>query len=162
MITIIHLPLILIGFFIAFSIHRFWACVRQMGFTKEINARAPLMVHRDVFAAALVLTPFMIAVADWSSLTLPGHSTPISSTLSVWISIGLLVASLFTLRDSLERVAGSWAGTRESVLRTVAALRIIDDLALIKASGLAEVPHTTVEHQPHQHRQGRGDHGVGK
>lgn len=120
------------------------------------------MVHRDVFAAALALTPFMIAVADWSSLTLPGHSTPISSTLSVWISIGLLVASLFTLRDSLERVAGSWAGTRESVLRTVAALRIIDDLALIKASGLAEVPHTTVEHQPHQHRQDRGDHGVGK
>lgn len=162
MITIIHLPLILICFFIAFSIHRFWACVRQMGFTKEINARAPLMVHRDVFAAALILTPFMIAVADWSSLILPGHSTPISSTLSVWISIGLLVASLFTLRVSLERVAGSWAGTRESVLRTVAALRIIDDLALIKASGLAEMAHTTVEHQPNQNRQDRGDHGVGK
>lgn len=162
MITIIHLPLILVCFFIAISIHRFWACVRKMGFTKEINARAPLMVHRDVFAAALVLTPVMIAVANWSSLTLPRHSTPISSTLSVWISICLLAASLFTLRDSLERVAGSWAGTRESVLRTIAALRIIDDLALIKASGLAKVRHTTVEHQPHQYRQDRGEHGVEK
>jgi hypothetical protein len=162
MITIIHLPLILTCCFIAFSIHRFWACVRQMGFTKEINARAPLMVHRDVFAAALVLTPVMIAVADWSSLTLPGHSTPISSTLSVWISIGLLVASLFTLRDSLERVAGSWAGTRESVLRTIAALRIIDDLAFIKAPGLAERSHSQAEHLPHQNRQDRYDHGVGK
>lgn len=44
---------------------------------------------------------------------------------------------MFMLRQSGERFAGYWAGTRESALRTVAALRIIDAAELARALDVA-------------------------
>jgi hypothetical protein len=43
---------------------------------------------------------------------------------------------VFVLRNSGGRFAGNWAGTRESALRTIAALRIIDAAELAHALGV--------------------------
>lgn len=45
---------------------------------------------------------------------------------------------MFMLRNSGERFAGHWAGTRESAVRTVAALRIIDAAELAHALGVLQ------------------------
>lgn len=126
MISYTYLPMLVLSTYLIISIRRFWICTARMGLMLELSRRAPTLLHRDIMAAVLALVPFSMALLDWFGITLPRQSAPISPLLGVLLAAGSLGASITILNNSLHRLAGSWAGTRESVLRTVAALRIID------------------------------------
>jgi hypothetical protein len=119
MISYIHVPVIALCFFILLSMWRFWACIDRMGFTKEIGRRAPSMIQGDILAAVFASLPFLAA--------------PIPPLLAALISLGCLGGCICMLSNSGERFAGHWAGARESAVRTVAALRIIDAAELARA-----------------------------
>lgn len=137
MITYLHLPIMAIAFFILLATWRFWSCINRMGFVKEVSRRAPWMLQGDVIASILALMPFMLALVDWADVTLPQQSSPAASYVTVFLSLGCLLGCMFILRQSGERFAGQWAGTRESALRTIAALRIIDAAELTYALDVA-------------------------
>lgn len=126
MITYIHAPLMALCFFILLSMWRFWVCIDRLGFTREVSRRAPSMMQGDMVAASLAAMPFLIAAVDWFGITLPRQSAPIPSYAAALISLSCLSGCIFILRNSGDRFAGHWTGTRESALRTVAALRILD------------------------------------
>lgn len=129
----IHLPIIVLCFFVLIFMRRWWLCIDRMGYTKEVGRRAPSLVLRDILAATFAIMPFALAAADWFGITLPGQSAPIPSILFVIMSFGCVGSFIFILKNTDERFAGSWAGTRESALRTIAALRIIDATELARA-----------------------------
>ncbi|MBY4796674.1 hypothetical protein [Burkholderia multivorans] len=133
MVSYIHAPLVAICFFILLAMWRFWSCIDRMGFMREVSRRAPSMLHGDLVAGILAFMPFLLALIDWTGITLPRQDGPISPYVAVFLSLGCLLGCMFTLRQSGERFAGHWAGTRESALRTVAALRIIDAAELAHA-----------------------------
>lgn len=89
----------------------------------------------------------MVAAVDWFGITLPRQSAPIAPGMAAFISVACLGGCVFVLRNTGERFAGHWAGTRESALRTVAALRIID---------AAELAHALDVLQQHEARQFNG------
>jgi len=126
MISYIHIPILVIVFFLLQSMWRFWACIGRMGFIREVGRRAPLMLQRDIVAAAFACMPIVIAVAFWQDFTLPSQLGSLSPLLAAFLSLACLCACIFILGHSGERFSGHWAGTRESALRTVAALRLID------------------------------------
>lgn len=148
MITYLHMPIMAIAFFILLATWRFWSCINRMGFMKEVSRRAQWMFQGDLIASILALMPFMLALVDWAGVTLPHHSSPAASYVTVFVSLGCLLGCMFILRQSGERFAGHWAGTRESALRTVAALRIIDAAELAHALDVAR------QHEAH-HGSGR-------
>lgn len=133
MVSYTHLPIIVVCFFLLMFMRRWWLCVDRLGFVKEVGRRAPSLVQRDILAATLALMPFALAAADWLGITLPGQSAPVPSMLAVIMSFACVGGCIFILKDTGERFAGNWAGTRESVLRTIAALRIIDAAELAYA-----------------------------
>lgn len=133
MVSYLHLPIVVLCFFLLLAMWRFWACIDRMGFTREVGKRAPSMIHGDILAAVFAIMPFLIAAVDWLGVPLPRQPAPIAPLLAVVLSGGCLGACVFILRHSGERFAGHWAGTRESALRTVAALRIIDAVELAHA-----------------------------
>lgn len=137
MISYIQAPVLVLCFFILLAMWRFWACIGRMGFTREVGQRAPMMVHGDIVAAVLAIMPFLIAVAAWSGVVLPGQEESLSSALGAVLSLGCVGGCFLVLRQSGERFAGHWAGTRESALRTVAALRIIEAAELAHALDVA-------------------------
>jgi len=126
MISYSYLPMLVLSTFLIISIRRFWICTARMGLMLELSRRAPKLLHRDTMAAVLALVPFSMAFLDWFGITLPRQSAPIPPLLGVILAAGSLGASITILNNSLHRLAGSWAGTRESVLRTLAAMQIID------------------------------------
>ena len=126
MISYIHAPVIALCFFLLLSMWRFWACIDRLGFTREVSRRAPSMAQGDMLAATLAIMPFLVAAVDWFGITLPRQSAPIPPYAAAFISMACLGGCMFILRNSGERFAGHWAGTRESALRTVAALRMKD------------------------------------
>ena len=126
----IHFPVMVVCFFLLLAMWRFWACINRMGFTEEVGRLAPSLVQGDLLAACFAIMPFLIAVVDWFGITLPCLDAPVPPLLAAFMSVGFLGASVFVLRESGERFAGHWAGTRES---TVAALRIIDAAELAHA-----------------------------
>ncbi|EKQ5083701.1 hypothetical protein P5Q52_004529 [Salmonella enterica] len=147
MISYFHAPLVALCFFILLAMWRFWSCIDRMGFMREVSRRAPSMLHGDLVAGILAFMPFLLALVDWAGITLPRQDGPISPYASVFLSLGCLLGCMFMLRQSGERFAGHWAGTRESALRTVAALRIID---------AAELAHALNVAQQHEARHGSG------
>ncbi|MNK95306.1 hypothetical protein D3C87_1155370 [compost metagenome] len=138
MISYIHVPVLAICFLTLLFMRRWWQCIDRLGFTREVGRRAPSLVQGDILAATLAILPFLIAAVDWSGVVLPGQSVPTSSWMAVVLSLSCLGGCVFVLRDSDRRFAGSWAGTRESALRTVAALRIIDAAELAHALGVLQ------------------------
>lgn len=136
MISYIHIPVLAICFFTLMFMRRWWQCVDRLGFTREIGRRAPSLVQGDILAATFAILPFLIAAVDWSGVVLPGQSSPTPSWMAAVISLSCLSGCVFVLRNSGGRFAGNWAGTRESALRTVAALRIIDAAELAHALGV--------------------------
>ena len=133
MVSYTHLPIVVMCFFLLMFMRRWWLCIDRMGYAKEVGRRAPSLVQRDILAATFAMMPFVLAAADWFSITLPGQSTPVPSMLAVVMSLACVGSCLFILKNTGERFAGSWAGTRESALRTIAALRIIDAAELAHA-----------------------------
>lgn len=133
MISYIHAPVLAICFFILLSMRRWWVCVDRLGFVREVGRRAPSLVQGDILAAILALLPFLVAAVDSFGITLPRQLAPVSPGLEAFVSLACLLGCVAVLRNSGERFAGHWAGTRESALRTVAALRIIDAVELAHA-----------------------------
>lgn len=133
MVSYIHLPIVILCFFMLMSMRRWWLCIARMGYTKEVVCRAPSLFQRDILAATLVFMPFVMAVVDWFGLTLPRQTEPLPSMLAAGISLVCLCLGVYVLQNTGERFAGHWAGTRESALRTIAALRIIDAATLAHA-----------------------------
>ena len=142
MVSYLHLPIVVLCFFLLLAMWRFWACIDRMGFTREVGKRAPSMIHGDILAAVFAIMPFLMAAVDWLGVPLPRQPAPISPLLAVVLSGGCLGACVFILRNSGERFAGHWAGTRESALRTVAALRIIDAAELAHAMNYVQAHET--------------------
>jgi len=136
MISYIHIPVLAICFFTLMFMRRWWQCIDRLGFTREVGRRAPSLVQGDILAAAFGILPFVIAALDWSGVVLPGQSGPTPSWMAAVISLSWLGGCVFVLRNSGARFAGNWAGTRESALRTVAALRIIDAAELAHSLGV--------------------------
>ena len=126
MISYLHVPITALCFFILLAMWRFWSCINRMGLMREVGRRAPSMFNGDIIAGILAFMPFLLALADWSGMALPRQESPISPYTAVILSLACLIGCMYILRNSGERFAGHWAGTRESALRTVAALRIID------------------------------------
>lgn len=133
MISYIHLPIIAMCFFLLMFMRRWWLCIDRMGYTKEVGRRAPSLMQRDILAATFALITFVLAAVDWLGVSLPGQSAPTSPIVMATLSIACAGISIFILKNTGERFAGSWAGTRESALRTIAALRIIDAAELAYA-----------------------------
>jgi hypothetical protein len=100
---------------------------------KEVSKRAPSLLQRDLIAAVLAMVPFAMAAIDGFGITLPRQSAPIPSGFTALLSVCCVCSCIGILNNTFERLAGSWAGTRESALRTVAALRIIDQAELAVA-----------------------------
>jgi hypothetical protein len=126
MITYFHVPLMILSVFLLLPIWRFWTCINRMGFMHEVGQKAPTLFVGDVVAGIFAFMPFVLAAADWLD-------SPISSTVAAFVSVLCLSASVFTLNQSGERLTPRWAGARETALRTVAALRIINAAELAHA-----------------------------
>ena len=133
MISYLYLPILTFCTFVLISIRRYWVCVDRLGYMKEVSRRAPTLLHRDLIAAVLAMVPFAMAAIDWFGIMLPRQSAPIPSGFAALLSVCCVCASIGALNNTAERLMGSWAGTRESALRTVAALRIIDQAELAAA-----------------------------
>lgn len=138
MITYLHLPIMALSFLILQAAWRFWVCMDRMGLTREVGRRAPWMFQGDLLASTFALMPFILALVDWAGLGGPLRSGPVPSYMTVILSIACLLGCTLIWRQSGERFAGHWAGTRESALRTVAALRIIDAVELAHALDVAQ------------------------
>ena len=127
MISYFHVPLIILGVcFLLLPMWRFWTFIDRMGFMREVGRRAPTLLVGDIVAAIFAFMPVVLAVADWLD-------SPILPIVAAFSSVLCLVASVFILNRSGERITPHWAGARESALRTVAALRIIDAAELAHA-----------------------------
>lgn len=126
MISYIQVPILIVVFVLLQSMWRFWACISRMGFIREIGRRAPFMLQRDILAAVFACLPFVIALALWVGITLPDQPKPLSPLLAAFLSLACLCVCIFILGRNGGRFSGHWAGSRESALRTVAALRLID------------------------------------
>lgn len=148
MITLLHIPILVLCTFVLVAMWRFWACIDRMGAMREVSRRAPALVHGDLVAAASAMTPFVLAAIDWSGITLPGQAAPMSSYLAAFLSLGCVGLCIFMLRNANERIAGHWAGSRESAVRTLAALRIIDAAELAYAVD-------AIEHHENRNNAGR-------
>lgn len=149
MISYMHLPIVVLCFFMLMGIRRWWICIDRMRYTREVGRRAPSMVHNDILAAVFAIMPFLIAAVDWLGVTLPRQPAPISSSLAVFFSMGCLGACVFILslpatgwQHSGERFALHWIGTWESALRTVAILNIISEAELDYALNYIQTQNT--------------------
>lgn len=138
MISLIQLPILAACYFLLLDMRRFWICIDRMGCLREVGRRAPALLHGDILVASLTFLPFLIAAVDWFGIPLPYQEGPVSPKLAAVLSVGCLGGALLALRNSGNRFAGHWAGTRESALRTVAALRIIDAAELAYALDFAQ------------------------
>ena len=137
MISYLYLPILTFCTFVLISIRRYWVCVDRLGYMKEVSKRAPSLLQRDLIAAVLAMVPFAMAAIDWFGITLPRQSAPIPSGFAALLSVCCVCACIGALNNTFERLAGNWAGTRESALRTVAALRIIDQAELAAAMNIS-------------------------
>lgn len=133
MVSYIHLPITALCFLLLIAMWRFWVCIDRMGFMREVSRRAPSMIQGDLLAATLAIMPFLLAVVNWFGITLPRQTTPMLPAVAAFMSLACLIGCVLILRNSGERFAGHWVGTRESALRTVAALRIISAAELAHA-----------------------------
>lgn len=137
MISYLYLPILTFCTFVLISIRRYWVCVDRLGYMKEVSKRAPSLLQRDLIAAVLAMVPFAMAAIDWFGITLPRQSAPIPSGFAALLSVCCVCACIGALNNTFERLAGNWAGTRESALRTVASLRIIDQAELAAAMNIS-------------------------
>lgn len=140
MITYIHIPILIVAFFILLSMWRFWVSIKHMGCLREVRRRAPSMLPRDLLAATFACMPLVIATTVWLGVALPTQSGAISPLLAAFMSLTCMCACVFILGRSGERFAGHWAGTEENALRIVATLRLPDHDAKEKSGTDIEEP----------------------
>ncbi|WP_367847110.1 hypothetical protein [Rhodoferax sp. WC2427] len=133
MVSYSHLPIATLCSFILLAIWRLWACIDRLGFMREVLQRAPLMFQGHLLAAVLAIMPLLIAVVTWSGINLPHQTAPMNAYIAAFMSAACLGGCLLLLKNTGERLALSWAGSREGALRVVAMLRIIDAAELAYA-----------------------------
>lgn len=133
MVSYIHLPIVALCLFILLAIWRLWVCIDRLGFMSEVSRRAPSMFQGHLLAAVLAIMPLLIATVSWFGITLPQQTSPMNAYLAAFISAACLGGCLLLLKNTGERLALSWAGSREGALRVVAILRIIDAAELAYA-----------------------------
>lgn len=133
MVSYIHLPIVALCSFILLAIWRLWVCIDRLGFMREVSRRAPSMFQGHLLAAVFAIMPFLIATVDWFGIILPRQIAPMNAYIAAFMSVACLGGSLLLLKNSMERLALSWAGSRVGALRIVAMLRIIDAAELAYA-----------------------------
>ena len=121
MITYLHFMLMAVAASLLLMLWRSWSGLDRLGLAQELASKAPGLRNKQNVAAALLSAPFVMAAADWFDLMMVGQDAPISSGVAVFCSVVFLGVALFLLRDSAELLGGSWATTRESALRALAA-----------------------------------------
>lgn len=146
MISYAHILPLVVCFFILTFLRRYWICIGRFGAVKEVSRCAPELIQSDLLAASVAIIPFVLALADWLQIVLPRATGPISPTLAVLISFACTLGSLLLISRSGYRIAGSWAGTRESALRTLAALKIINAAEMAYSLKFAEKFRTEAGH----------------
>ena len=133
MVSYIHLPIVALCSFILLAIWRLWVCIDRLGFMSEVSRRAPSMFQGHLLATVLAIMPLLIATVSWFGITLPQQTSPMNAYLAAFISAACLGGCLLLLKNTGERLALSWAGSRKGALRVIAMLRIIDAAELASA-----------------------------
>lgn len=133
MVSYIHLPIVALCSFILLAVWRLWVCIDRLGFMSEVSRRAPTMFQGHLLAAVLAIMPLLIATVSWSGITLPHQTAPMNAYLAALMSTAFLGGSLLLLKNSIDYLALSWAGSRVGALRVIAMLRIIDAAELAYA-----------------------------
>lgn len=133
MISYIHLPIVALCSFILIAIWRLWVCIGRLGFMREVSRRASSMFQGHLLAAVFTIMPLLIAAVAWSGITLPHQTGPMNAYFAVLMSAACLGGCLLLLKNDMEYLALSWAGSRVGALRVVAMLRIIDAAELAYA-----------------------------
>jgi len=139
MVSYIHLPIVALCSFILLAIWRLWACIDRLGFMREVSRRAPSMFQGHLLAAVLSIMPLLIATVSWSGITLPHQAAPMNAYVAAFMSAAFLGGCLLLLKNSIDYLALSWAGSRVGALRVVAMLRIIDAAELAYALQYVQV-----------------------
>lgn len=130
------------------AIYRFWACIRRMGYYKELVRRAPQLMPLDGVTVAAGAFVFYYAALGWGFLPflndepLPAWQNMLMSMVSFLAFAGVAWTNAVRRFDQ-----PSWGGMREGAVRTLAAFRILD---------AAELTHALNMLQQHEDRQGTG------
>ncbi|PWK36414.1 hypothetical protein [Cupriavidus plantarum] len=116
---------------ICLAIYRFWSCARRLSpeYCRELVRRAPLMKALDVVAIGMAVFTVYYAAMGWFGFTLPFiDDEPLPSWMNVLLSAVTSVACVGVVWTNAPNrfTQPTWGGMRESVVRTLAALRIIE------------------------------------
>ncbi|MGE8518270.1 MAG: hypothetical protein ACN6OM_16770 [Alcaligenes nematophilus] len=113
------------------AIYRFWSCARRLSpeYYRELIRRAPLMKALDVVAIGMAVFTAYYAAMGWFGFTLPFiDDEPLPAWMNVLMSAVTSVACVGVVWTNAPNrfTQPTWGGMRESVVRTLAALRIIE------------------------------------
>lgn len=116
---------------LSIAIYRFWSCARRLSpeYYRELVRRAPLMKALDVVAIGMAAFTAYYAAMGWFGFTLPFiDDEPLPSWMNVLLSAVTSVACVGVVWTNAPNrfTQPTWGGMRESVVRTLAALRIIE------------------------------------
>lgn len=116
---------------ICLAIYRFWSCARRLSpeYYRELVRRAPLMKALDVVAIGMAAFTAYYAAMGWFGFTLPFiDDEPLPSWMNVLLSAVTSVACVGVVWTNAPNrfTQPTRGGMRESVVRTLAALRIIE------------------------------------
>ncbi|MFQ1064135.1 hypothetical protein [Bordetella trematum] len=116
---------------ICLAIYRFWSCARRLSpeYYRELVRRAPLMKALDVVAIGMAAFTAYYAAMGWFGFTLPFiDDEPLPAWMNVLLSAVTSVACVGAVWINAPNrfTQPTWGGMRESVVRTLAALRIIE------------------------------------
>ncbi|WP_265919532.1 hypothetical protein [Cupriavidus nantongensis] len=113
------------------AIYRFWACALSINpaHYRELMRRAPQMPALDAVAIGMAAFTAYYAAMGWWGFTLPIlDDEPLPSWMNVILSAvsSLACIGVVWMNAPNRFTQPAWGGMRESVVRTLAALRIIE------------------------------------
>lgn len=112
-----------------FVIVTFWRSLAKLGFTDEVIKRAPNMLPLDGVAVLLCAMVGYLALHSWTGLSLEFADTAPNSVIGTTLiaTICCLTAMGITRYNSGDRfTTPTVVGIKESVVRTLLTLRVID------------------------------------
>jgi hypothetical protein len=126
---------------IVIAIYRYWVSVRRIGYFDEVVRRAPDWLPLDSAAVCAAGFVLYFATMGWWGFTIPIlHEEPLpewaNMLMSLVSTIGCIGLAYYNAGMRFEHP--SWVGMRESALRSVAALRIIDAIELARLLEIAQ------------------------
>lgn len=126
---------------IVIAIYRYWVSVRKLGYFDEVVRRAPNWLSLDSLAVCAAGFVVYYAAMGWWGFTIQMLN---EEPLPKWAIVFMAMASSFVCIGLAYYNAGmrfehpSWLGMRESALRSIAALRIIDAIELARLLEIAQ------------------------